>query len=165
MRPAPGPALEYRQGIEQPSSQTHGGDPAGGLGRKLHAAFLILLMAAGSIAVWIAIPIGWLWIGSQIADSQQTSMGLYLLVMVGILVSVLAVAKGLGWLDRHYARVIGVPEGGPRLPLPWLRSMRGERGTGRRTSVLDIVMIGSVSIAGLAMAVWFLVFAGSPLPT
>lgn len=157
----PAGGVGYGQAMEQTSPQA----PAAGPGRKLYAAFLILLMAAGSIGVWIAIPIGWLWIGSQIAESQQTSMGLYLLVMLGILVSVVAVAKGLGWLDRHYAKVIGVPDEGARMPLPWLRSMRGERTAGRRTSVLDIVMILSVSIAGLAMLVWFLVFAGSPLPT
>lgn len=159
------PGLGYRHGIDAPTPGAEPtADPAGA-GKRLYAAFLIILMAIGSIAVWMGIPIGWLWIGSQVAESQQASMGLYLLVLGGILVSVIAVAKGLGWLDRHYAKVIGVPDEGARLPLPWLRSMRGERSSGRRTSVLDIVMIVSVSIAGLAMLIWFLVFAGSPLPT
>ena len=48
----------------------------------------------------------------------------------------------------------------------WLRSMRDDRETHRRRrSVLDTVMIVSVLLAILVGAVWFLAFAGSPLPS
>jgi hypothetical protein len=42
--------------------------------------------------------------------------------------------------------------------------MRGERGSGHQTTVLDVVMISSVAIAGTAFGVWFFLFAGSSLP-
>jgi hypothetical protein len=44
--------------------------------------------------------------------------------------------------------------------------MRDERGPRRRQrSVLDTVMIVSVLLAIVVVGVWFLAFAGSPLPS
>jgi hypothetical protein len=43
--------------------------------------------------------------------------------------------------------------------------MRGERDSGRQSTVLDVVMVWSVAFALLCLAVWFFVFAGSSLPT
>jgi hypothetical protein len=46
----------------------------------------------------------------------------------------------------------------------WTRSMRGERDSGRKFSVLDRVMFASVLICLLVSAVWFFTAAKSPLP-
>jgi hypothetical protein len=43
--------------------------------------------------------------------------------------------------------------------------MRAERENTRPRSVLDVVMIASVTIAALAFAIWFFFFAGSSLPS
>jgi hypothetical protein len=43
--------------------------------------------------------------------------------------------------------------------------MRGERESRRKTSVLDIILVGSVTLAGLAMLLWWVLLAGSPLPS
>jgi hypothetical protein len=42
--------------------------------------------------------------------------------------------------------------------------MRGERENTRPRTVLDVVMIASVSVAVVAFLIWFLFFAGSSLP-
>jgi hypothetical protein len=47
----------------------------------------------------------------------------------------------------------------------WMKSMRGERDSGRPRSVLDVVMVWSVALALLCFGVWFFAFAGSSLPT
>ncbi len=52
-----------------------------------------------------------------------------------------------------------------RIQAPWHKSMRGERDSGRERTVLDGVMIVSVSLALLVFGVWFFAFAGSSLPT
>jgi hypothetical protein len=44
----------------------------------------------------------------------------------------------------------------------WMRSTRGERDVRRDHGVLGTVMAVSVSIALVAMGIWFLFFAGSP---
>jgi hypothetical protein len=126
---------------------------------------LIALMAVGSVALWIVVPIFWLWLGSQMqANTQETGFGPYMLVLFGIAVSVAALAKGLSFLNRAYARVSGSPDI-VRVRAPWHRSMRGEDDSRPPRSVLDVVMVISVSLAATIMAIWFFFFAGSPLPT
>jgi len=128
-------------------------------------AGLIVLMAAGSVTLWLGIPIGWLWIGSQVqSNSQGTGFGPYFLVIAGIGVSVFLVTKLLASLNRTYARVSGEEEV-VRVRPPWHRSMRGEDDSRPPRSVLDVVMVISVSIAVTAMTIWFFFFAGSSLPS
>jgi hypothetical protein len=133
-------------------------------GRKVVAALLIALMAIGSIVLWLGLPVGWLWVASQIADSSQPSMGPYVLVLAGIPVSMVIVGKLLSKLNRVYGQVTGTAHSG-RVRSPWLKSLRGERDSGRPRTVLDVVMVWSVALALLCFAVWFFLFAGSSLPT
>jgi hypothetical protein len=128
------------------------------------ALVLILLMAAGSIAMWVVVPVAWLYLGSQMQKGSTPSLGPYVLVLVGIIVSMIVIGKLLGWLDRVYAIVIGVSRQ-QRIQAPWAKSMRGERGSGRERTVLDGVMAVSVGLALVAFGVWFFAFAGSSLPT
>ena len=128
-------------------------------------AALIALMAFFSVMLWLGIPIGWLWIGSQVQSNTQSSgFGPYFLVLAGIGVSVFVVTKLLAWLNRTYARVSGA-EDVVRVRPPWYRSMRGEDDSRPPRSVLDVVMVISVSIAVTAMTIWFFFFAGSSLPS
>jgi hypothetical protein len=46
-----------------------------------------------------------------------------------------------------------------------MKSLRGERESAHRRTVLDVVMIVSVAIAWAVFAVWFFGFAGSSLPS
>jgi hypothetical protein len=133
-------------------------------GRRVAAAGLIVLMAVGSIAMWIATPIGWLLLASVITPSTRPSLGIYLLVLAGIPVTMVAFGKGLAALDRRYGRLTDTAPV-VRRQLPWHRSLRGERPGGRRSSVLDVVMVVSVGLALVAFAIWFFTFAGSSLPT
>ena len=128
------------------------------------AAFLILLMAIGSVILWVGIPIGWLYLASRLVDTSQPTLGPYILIIFGIPITMFVFGKLLFTLDRVFERVTGRASETDFRP-PWLRSMRGERTVSRRLSVLEGVMIVSVSIALLAFGVWFFLFAGSSLPT
>ena len=128
-------------------------------------AGLIGLMAVGSITLWLGIPIGWLWIGSQVqAETQSPGFTPYMLVLAGIVISIAVMAKILAVLNRTYKRVSG-DDAVVRVRMPWHRSMRGEEDSRPPRSVLDVVMVISVSCAMLVFAVWFFLFAGSPLPS
>lgn len=123
---------------------------------------LIALMAVGSVVMWLGVPVGLIYAASQIADSSQPSLGPYLLVMLGLPVGMFIVGKGLARLDNRYARITGADDGRP-IQAPWLKSLRAERGSTRKRSVLDGVMIISVAVAGTLFAIWFFFFAGSSL--
>jgi hypothetical protein len=134
-----------------------------GLSKKAAAVVLILAMSVAALFLWVGIPIGWLWIGSQLVSSSQPSMGPYAVVAIGIVASVVIDAMILSRLNRTYQRVTDT-DGQVRIQLPWLKSMRGEREAPRQTTVLDIILVGSVTLAGLTMLLWWVFLAGSPLP-
>lgn len=133
--------------------------------RPFAKAALILLMAVGSIALWIGSPLGWLWVGSQMQkDTQAAGFGPYLVVLAGIGVTAVVLAKLLQRLNRLYGEVAG--QGEPvRVVLPWHRGLRGENEGRPQRTVLDVVMIVSVAIGAVAMAYWFFFLAGSPKPS
>ena len=124
---------------------------------------LIALMAVGSVLMWIGLPIGLIYLASQVADSPKPSMGPYLLILIGLPIGMVAIGKALGALDRYHGRVTGLDDGKP-VQAAWMRSMRGERERKRRRSVLDAVMMISVAVALVLGAIWFFAFAGSSLP-
>jgi hypothetical protein len=126
------------------------------------ALILVLLMAVGSVVMWIGVPFGLIYLASRVADSSQPSAGPYLLVLIGLPIGMAIVGRLLGSLDRLHGRVTGRDAGRHRAT--WLRSMRAERGSTRRGSVLDQVMIVSVALALVAFGIWFFGFAGSSLP-
>jgi hypothetical protein len=144
---------------------THSGSSSVGPPPR-HAAAgvgLVIVMALGSIVVWLVSPLVWLWIASQMTESTQPSLGPYLLVLVGMVVTAVAVGKFLGMVNRTHMRVTGrAPE--TREPAKWNRSMRGERAPVNDRGVLEQVMAISVSFALVLFAIWFFIFAGSSLP-
>jgi hypothetical protein len=126
------------------------------------ALILVLLMAVGSVVMWIGVPFGLVYLASRVADSSRPSAGPYLLVLIGLPIGMALVGKFLGYLDRLHGRLTGREE--ERHRATWLRSMRAERASTRRGSVLDQVMIVSVALALVAFGIWFFGFAGSSLP-
>jgi hypothetical protein len=127
------------------------------------AIALILLMAVGSVFLWIGIPVGWVWIASRTVKSSQPSLGPYVLVLLATPVSMWIWGKFLFRLNAVYSWMTGQTHE-VRTQLPWHRSMRGERVVSRPTTVLDLVMIVSVSVALIAFGIWFFFFAGSSIP-
>jgi hypothetical protein len=125
---------------------------------------LVVLMALGSVVMWIGVPLGLIYIASMLSDSSRPSAGPYLLILFGLPVGMAIVGKCLGYLDRAHGRLTGRLDEGRRRAT-WLRSMRGERTSTHRGGVLDVVMIVSVAVAIVVFAIWFFAFAGSSLPT
>jgi hypothetical protein len=123
---------------------------------------LVALMAIGSVVMWIGVPLGLIYLASQLADTPNPSMGPYLLVLIGLPIGMAVIGKGLGALNRAHIRLTGAETDAYRPG--WTRSMRGERTVNRRGGILDRVMIISVALAGIAFAVWFFGFSGSSLP-
>ena len=122
---------------------------------------VIALMAIGSIAMWLGVPLGLIYAVSKMVDSTQPSLGPYLIILFGVPLGMTIIGKGLGSLDRYYIRKTGGMQ--ERYRAGWLKSMRAERKSGSSWKVLDVVMIWSVTTAGIAMGIWFLFFSGSPI--
>jgi hypothetical protein len=130
---------------------------------KPAALALIVVMAVGSVGLWLVIPVAWIWFASHTVKTTQPTLGPYLLILFGVPISMFIVGKLLYRTNRVYERLTGQASE-VRVQLPWHRSMRGERTTGRRTTVLEFVMMISVAVALVAFGIWFFFFAGSSLP-
>jgi hypothetical protein len=130
---------------------------------RFAAVGLIALMAIGSVLMWLGAPIFWIWLASQMVDTSAPQAGPYLVIIAGIPITMVLLGKGLSMLNRIYADLMGTVSD-VRVPAPWLRSMRGERGSTRPRTVLDVVMVWSVGAAVVVMGLWFFFVAGSSLP-
>jgi hypothetical protein len=140
----------------------HGSVPASAAG--MAATFVVAVMMLGAVSMWTVIPFGWIWIGSMISSSQQPSGGPYMVVFLGIVCSIIAMAWVLSRLNRLYVRITGSTKLPTRYLPAWRKSLSDERENPHGMSVLEAVILASVLLAGAAMAVWFFVAAGSPIP-
>ncbi|WP_026911050.1 hypothetical protein [Patulibacter minatonensis] len=128
------------------------------MSRKLSGHLLFALMLVGGIFMWAGNPYLWIRVTAAQADSQNLSMGQAVFVLVAIAVTGFVMAKVLAFLGGLYARTQGGSDE-VTVRMPWNQSMRDGRDTGRVTTVLDVVMVSSVSIAVVAAAIWFFFFA------
>src|SRR3954447_25035732 len=104
---------------------------------------LLLMMLGTGLVLWIGVPLGWLYIGSQV-QSKTDSLGTALLVMmVGVVTSIVAIVTALGWLNRKHVE---------------LREARGLESQGQ--TALEAVMTVSVVIAVVVFTVWFFLIEG-----
>ena len=134
-----------------------------GATRSASGPGLIVLMVLGSLTLWVGSPFFWLWLCSKLQGGSTTpSMGPYALMLVGIAISSIVVAKLLARLQDVYARV---NRGGAtiKLHLAWLRMLGGEHESREReVTVLDVVMVASVIVAALFFVVWFFLVHPTP---
>ncbi len=134
------------------------------LARGLLASVIFVVMLLAALSLWTAIPLSWIYIGSKISHTQFPSDGPYVVVAVGIILTVFVDAWLIGRLNRLYMQVTGTNRLTP-MRTAWLKSMRDSTAPIGTTTVVEAVLIGSVVLALIAFTAWFFLLAGSPLPT
>ena len=115
------------------------------VGRNIGATIIVALMIVAALSMWTVIPLGWVWVGSRISKSQAPSGGPYMVVLVGIVVSILVISWLLGRLNRVYVHLTGTNTVAP-IRAPWLKSLRDSDGPNYPT-VLETVIVTSVILA------------------
>lgn len=101
-----------------------------------------VIMVGASLLLWIGVPAGWLWIGSQIQGSTGSLGAALAAMLVGAIGSIVLLAWVLGRLNR-------VHEG-----------LREARGATAGPPLLEVVLVVTAAIAIVGFAIWFFVFAG-----
>jgi hypothetical protein len=132
-------------------------------GQGVAAGFVFLAMLVAAFSLWTAIPLSWIYIGSKLSETQFPSGGPYAIVAIGIVASILIVAWLIGRLNNLYIRITGTNRLEPIRPT-WLKSMRDATPVQRSVTVVEAVMMSSVMLAVLAFTVWYVLWAGSPIP-
>ena len=104
---------------------------------------LVAIMLGGGLVLWVAVPVGWLYVGGHV-QGKTNSLGAAMGVMfLGVVASILAIVPMLGWLNRKHVE---------------LREARGLESHG--STVLEAVMTVSAVVAVVVFAVWFFVIEG-----
>jgi len=132
-------------------------------GRNMAATVVFFAMLLAAFSLWTLIPLGWVYIASKLSHSQFPSMGPYLALIVGIIVTVLVDAWVIGRLNDLYVRVTGSNRLVQTRP-NWLKSLRDSGPVRDTVTVVEAVMMSSVVLAAVALVTWFFLLAGSPLP-
>lgn len=104
---------------------------------------VLFIMVVGSLVLWVGVPAGWLWVGSQIQGNTGNIGTALAAMMGGVVVSVVALAMLLAWLNRKHEE---------------MREARGLPET--ESSVLERVLVVTAGIAVVGFTIWFLGFAG-----
>jgi heme/copper-type cytochrome/quinol oxidase subunit 2 len=122
-----------------------GGLGAGARALNLGASAVLtsVIMVGASLLLWIGVPAGWLWIGSQVQGSTGNVGTAIAVMLVGAVASIVAIAWVLGSLNRVHER---------------LREARGAEAHG--PPLLEVVLVVTAAIALVGFAIWFFVFAG-----
>jgi hypothetical protein len=107
---------------------------------------LVVAMLLGCLLLWVGVPVGWLWVGSQVQGSG--SLGTALAVtMTGIILSIVVLIAILSWLNGIHGELLS------------------RRGRETRSSALEVILVSSAGIAVVGFGIWFFLFAGtSPVP-
>src|SRR3954463_6862138 len=102
-----------------------------------------VIMVGASLLLWVGVPAGWLWIGSQVQGSTGNVGSAIAVMLTGSIVSIVALAWVLGRLNRVHEH---------------LREARGAEATG--PPLLEVVLVVTAALALVGFGFWFFVLAG-----
>ena len=109
---------------------------------------MLAMMFAGALALWIGVPLLWLYIGSKVQESTNSVGAALGLMLVGSVATILLLVPLLARLNEAYEHV---------------REARGLDNYGQ--APLEAVLVVSAVVALGALVVWFFLFQeSSPLP-
>lgn len=109
---------------------------------------LFALMFAACLALWFALPAGWLWVAGHVQGATHSLGAAVGVALLGLIVSVVLALPALHWLARRHAAA---------------REARGLDDLG--AAPLEGAMVTSAVLAIAGFAVWFLFLSGAePIP-
>jgi hypothetical protein len=118
---------------------------------RIVAGFLLLLLAAGSLALWLVIPAGSLWLLSRLSENSLYHL---LVGLFAVPTAMVLFAPVLFWLNGLYLRVTG----------HWAYDAEEDRPR-RLRGPLEPLLLWSFVIAFVALAYWFFFLAENPALT
>jgi hypothetical protein len=119
-----------------------------GLFRTGESVALLMMMFVGALALWIGVPLLWLFLGSKVQESTNSVGAALGLMLFGAVATILLLMPLLARLNEAYEHV---------------RESRGLDNYGQ--APLEAVLVVSATIAIVALVIWFVLFPhGAPLP-
>jgi hypothetical protein len=125
--------------------------------------FALTIVAA--IVIGFGVPLGWIWIGSQLQGNNgatNTSFSVAMAILFGIIFTYVALLYLAGFVMALFE---GAGEQRPAPRAPWMRGMTDTRQrTQGEMGGIERVFVVTTMIVTAAFWLWFAFKAGSPLP-
>ena len=118
--------------------------------RRLTRGLLTGVVIVGSLALWTAVPIGWMYFTSDLVTDQG---GRFVLVIFGVPWSIALGFMLLSWADSYRRRLNPVPE----------PTSDNERSKGH--SLLEVMLVASGAVALVALVLWWFFIADTANPS
>ena len=118
---------------------------------RMVAAFLLVLLGIGSLALWLVVPAGSLWLLSRLSDNSEYHL---LVGLFAVPAAMMLFAPLLFWLNGLYLRVTG----------HWAYDAEEDRPR-RLRGPLEPLLLWSFVIALVVLCYWFFFLAEGPVPT
>jgi hypothetical protein len=127
---------------------------------RVAAAFLLVVLFAGTLVLWIGIPVLCLWSASKFTNSIASH---FLVATPMTLLSMGAFAWCLYWVDRLYLRVTGAYDQEPYDPeLDDPDDLDDDEDLHVPRGPLEPMLIASLILGIIALFIWFFAFAENP---
>ena len=121
---------------------------------RLASAFVLSLLALGTVTLWVGIPPLVIWGLSKLIESRTLHYGVGL---VAVPTAMVLFALGLSWLNDLYLRIQMATAKNP------VAHWSGERDRPVSGGPLEPLLLLSLALAIVAAGIWFFVFAENPL--
>lgn len=118
--------------------------------RRLTRGLLACVVIIGSLALWTAVPIGWMYFTGRLVADQG---GRFVLVIFGVPLSIALVFTLLSRVDGHRRRLNPVVE----------PASENDRPKGH--SLLEVMLVASAVVALVALVVWWFFIADTANPS
>jgi hypothetical protein len=112
--------------------------------RPLLTRALVAVMALGSLALWVAVPVGWLWLTRNLEPAGTR----FLITIVGCPLTMVGAGWALSRLENVYLRAGGIADAHESPPRP-----------------LERLLTASALLALVALVLWWVLLAGGSNPS
>jgi hypothetical protein len=136
--------------------------------RAIGTILTLIATFVASALIGFGIPLGWIWIGSQLqgeSGATTTSFSVAMAILFGIIGSYVLLLYLAGVVMAYFESRGGGGEIAPRAP--WMRGQTETRPMAARRTAIDNVerlFIVTTIVVTVAFWLWFAFEAGSPLP-
>ncbi len=122
---------------------------------------------AAALIIGFGVPLGWIWIGSQMqtgSGASTVSFAVAMVILFGIIATYVLLLYVAGIVMAYFAPQGG---GGGQARAPWMRGMTDTRQVKRGSAMggIERLFVVTTMIVFAAFWLWFAFKAGSPLPS
>jgi hypothetical protein len=133
--------------------------------RAIASVTSFALTVVAAIVIGFGVPLGWIWIGSQLQGNNgatNTSFSVAMAILFGIIFTYVALLYLAGFVMALFE---GPDQHGPAPRAPWMRGMTDTRQRPQDSmGGIERVFVVTTMIVTAAFWLWFAFKAGSPLP-